>query len=137
MYDHFVRSSSFWRDSNCERCISVDNHFDMTDITELLKCIIAQENKYLESIRNSLKESELKILRLQNKSRSLEREYEERKHLIIEYRSCLRVILETAQAKKKLVISTKQQMGADSSTTQMIKVVKSLEKQRSMTTSRL
>ncbi len=109
----------------------------MKDIIELLNRIIAQETKYVESIRNSLKESELTILRLQNKSRSLEIEFEERKQLIKEYRSSLRELLETAQTKKKLVTSTKQQMGTDPSTTQMVKLVKSLEKQRSMTTSRL
>jgi lipopolysaccharide biosynthesis regulator YciM len=100
----------------------------MQDITELLKCIIAQETKYVESIRNSLKESELTILRLQNKSRSLEKESEERKQLIKECRGCLREILETAQTKKKLVTSIKQQMDIDPSTRQVIKLVKSLEK---------
>jgi len=109
----------------------------MKDITKLLNRIITQETKYVESIRNSLKESELTILRLQNKSRSLEIEFEERKQLIEEYRSCLREILETAQAKKKLVTSTNQQMDTDPSTTQMVKLVKNLKKQRSMATSRL
>jgi vacuolar-type H+-ATPase subunit H len=101
----------------------------MKDIIELLKRIITQETKYVESIRNSLKDSELTILRLQNKSRSLEIEFEERKQLIKEYRSCLRELLETAQTKKKLVTSTKQQMDIDSSTAQMVKLVGSLGKQ--------
>jgi len=96
---------------------------------ELLKRIIIQETKYVESIRNSLKDSELTILRLQNKSRSLEIEFEEHKQLIKEYRSCLRELLETAQINKKLVTSTKQNMNIDSSTVQMVKVVRSLEKQ--------
>ena len=109
----------------------------MKDITELLNRIIAQETKYVESIRNSLKESEFMILRLQNKSRSLEIEFEDRKQLIKEYRSCLKQILETNQINKKLVTSSKQQMDADPSTTQMAKLVKNLEKQRSITTSRL
>ena len=110
----------------------------MKDITELLNRIITQETKNVESIRNSLKEGELTILRLQNKSRILEIEFEERKQLIKEYRSCLKEILETAQAKKKLEVSAKQQIDTDSSATQMIsKLVKRLEKQRSMTTSRL
>lgn len=108
----------------------------MTDITELLNRIIAQETKNVETIRNSLKEGELTSLRLQNKLRSLEIEFEERRLLIKEYRSCLKEILE-AQAKKKLVPSTKQQIDTDSSTTQLTKLVKRLEKQRSMTTSRL
>ncbi len=110
---------------------------DMKDIIELLNRIITQETKYVESIRNSIKERELKILQLQNKSRSLEIEFEERTQLIKEYRNCLREILETAQAKKKLEPSTKQQTEKDSSTPQMIKVVQSLKKQRNMTTSRL
>lgn len=109
----------------------------MTDITELLNRIIAQETKNVETIRNSLKEGELTSLRLQNKLRSLEIEFEERRLLIKEYRSCLKEIIETAQAKKKLVTSTKQQIGTASSTTQLTKLVKRLEKQRSMTTSRL
>lgn len=109
----------------------------MKDITELLNRIIAQETKYVESIRNSLKESEFMILRLQNKSRSLELEFEDRKQLIKEYRSCLKQILETNQVNKKLVTSSKQQIDTDLSTTQMAKLVKSLEKQRSITTSRL
>ena len=101
----------------------------MKDIIELLKRIITQETKYVESIRNSLKEGDLTILRLQNKSRSLEIEFEERKQLIKEYRSCLRELFETAQTKKKLVTSTKQQMDIDSSTAQMVKLVGSLGKQ--------
>ena len=115
----------------------------MKDIAKLLNRIITQETRNVESIRNSLKEGELTILRLQNKSRSLEIEFEERKQLIKEYRSCLKEILETAQAKKKLVTSTivtstKQQIDTDSSTTQMIdKLVKRIEKQRSMTTKRI
>jgi hypothetical protein len=101
----------------------------MKDIIELLKRIIAQDTKYVESIRNSLKEGDLTILRLQNKSRSLEIEFEERKQLIKEYRSCLRELLETPQTKKELVTSTKQQMDIDSSTAQMVKLVGSLGKQ--------
>lgn len=99
----------------------------MQDTIELLKRIIAQETKYIESIRNSLREGELTILRLQNKSRSLEKEFEERKQLIKGYRGSLRDILEMAQT-KKLVTSTKQQMDIDSSTRQMTKLVKSSEK---------
>lgn len=133
-----MRSLGFWRDSNCERLYFSGQPFcDMTDITELLNRIIAQETKNVETIRNSLKEGELTSLRLQNKLRSLEIEFEERRLLIKEYRSCLKEIIETAQAKKKLVTSTKQQIGTDSSTTQLTKLVKRLEKQRSMTTSRL
>ena len=122
-------SLGFRRDSNCENQYFNEEPFaTMQDITELLKRIIAQETKHVESIRNSLKEGQLTILRLQNKSRSLEKEFEERKQLIKEYRGRLIDILETAQTKKKLVTSTKQQMDTDPSTRQMIKLVKSLEK---------
>jgi len=100
----------------------------MKDITKLLKLIISQETKYVESIRNSLKESELIILRLQNKSRAFEKEFEERKQLIKEYRSYLREISETAQTKNKTVTSTKQQMDIGPSDAQMIKLVKYSEK---------
>ena len=119
----------------------------MKDIIELLNRIIVQETKNVESIRNSLKEGEIAILRLQNKSRMLEIEFEEHTQLIKEYRSCLKEILETTQAKKKLemtqakkklVTPTKQQIDTDSSTTQMIsRLVKRLEKHRNMTTNRL
>lgn len=101
----------------------------MKDVTELLKSMIAQDTKYVESMRRSLKDDELTILRLQNKSRNLEREIEERKQLIKEHRNNFTSISEATQANVKLELSTKQQMEKGSSTTQMIKLVKSLEKQ--------
>lgn len=99
----------------------------MKDITELLKHIIAHETKYVESMRHSLKEDGLTILRLQNKSRALEKEIEERKQLILEYRSYLRNVSEMAQVGMKLMPS-KQHIDTDSSVTQ-ITLVKNLEKQ--------
>jgi len=91
----------------------------MKDATELLRLIIAHETKYVESMRHSLKEDELTILRLQNKSRNLEKEIEERKQLIEEYRSYLKDISEAAYTRMKLIPSTEQQMDKQSSTTKI------------------
>jgi hypothetical protein len=98
----------------------------MKDATELLMRIIAHEIKYVNSMRHSLKEDELTILRLQNKSRGLEKEIEKRKQLIEEYRGYLKDISETAYTRMRLVPSTKHQMNTDSSTT---KIINSLENQ--------
>jgi len=78
----------------------------MKDSTELLMRIIAHENKYIESMRLSLKEDELTILRLQNKSRGIEKEIEDRKQLIDEYRCYLRETSEVSCNKMKLILST-------------------------------
>lgn len=78
----------------------------MKDSTELLKRIIAHENKHIESMRLLLKEDELTILRLQNKSRSIEKEIEERKQLIDEYRCYLRETSEMPFTRMKLIAST-------------------------------
>ena len=75
----------------------------MKDTTKLLKRIISQDTKYVESMRRSLKDDELTILRLQNKSRSLEKEIEERKQLIKEHRNHLMSTSEEAQTKAELV----------------------------------
>jgi hypothetical protein len=78
----------------------------MKDSAELLMRIIAHENKYIESMRLSLKEDELTILRLQNKSRGIEKEIEDRKQLIDEYRCYLRETSDVSCSKMKLVFST-------------------------------
>ena len=91
----------------------------MKDTTKLLKRIIFQDTKYIESMRHSLKDDELTILRLQNQSRSLEKEIEERKQLIKEHRNHFRGISEAAQTKAELVPSTEQQMDKQSSTTKI------------------
>ncbi len=91
----------------------------MKDTTKLLKRIISQDTKYVESMRRSLKDDELTILRLQNKSRSLEKKIEECKQLIKEYRNHLMSTSEAAQTKAKLVPSTEQQMDKQSSTTKI------------------
>jgi len=91
----------------------------MKDVTELLMRIISHETKYVESMRHSLKEDELTILRLQNKSRGLEKEIEERKQLIEEYRGYLKNISEEAYSRMKLIPSTSRQMDTESSTTKI------------------
>jgi DNA-binding transcriptional MerR regulator len=91
----------------------------MKDTTKLLKRIISQDTKYVESMRRSLKDDELTILRLQNKSRSLEKKIEECKQLIKEYRNHFMSTSEAAQTKAKLVPSTEQQMDKQSSTTKI------------------
>jgi predicted RNase H-like nuclease (RuvC/YqgF family) len=91
----------------------------MKDTTKLLKRIISQDTKYVESMRRSLKDDEFTIRRLQNKSRSLEKKIEECKQLIKEYRNHLMSTSEAAQTKAKLVPSTEQQMDKQSSTTKI------------------
>jgi len=91
----------------------------MKDTIKLLKRIISQDTKYVESMRRSLKDDELTILRLQNKSRSLEKEIEERKQLIKEHRNHFMGVSEEAQTKAELVPSTEQQMDKQSSTTKI------------------
>ena len=91
----------------------------MKDATELLRHIIAHDTKHVESMRHSLKEDELMILRLQNKARNLEKEIEWRKQLIEEYRGYLRDISEAADTRMKLIPSTEQQMDKQSSTTKV------------------
>ncbi len=102
----------------------------MKDATELLMHLlvinIAHETKYVKSMRHSLKEDKLTILRLQNKTRVLEKVIEVRKQLIEEYRGYIKVISEGAYTRMKLVPSTKHQMNTDSSTT---KIIRSLENQ--------
>ena len=75
----------------------------MKDTTKLLKRIISQDTKYVESMRRSLKDDELTIRRLQNKSRILENEIEERKQLIKKHRNHLMSTSEEAQTKAELV----------------------------------
>ena len=98
----------------------------MKNATELLMRIIAHENKYVESMRHTLKEGVLTILRLQNKLRVLEIEIEEHKQLIEEYRGYLKDTSETDYIGMKLVHSTKRLMDSKLSTTQS-ELIKSLE----------
>ena len=93
----------------------------MKDIIEVLKRIIALESKYVESMRHSLKEDERTILRLQNKSKSVEKEIEERTQLIKEYVKC---ISEVAQTNKKPAPSAKKMMNKYKSATRLVRLVK-------------
>lgn len=93
----------------------------MKEIIEVLKRIITLESKNVESMRHSLKEDERTILQLQNKSKSVEKEIEERKQLIKEYVKC---ISEVAQTNMKSASSIKKLMDVDASTTQQIRLVK-------------
>ena len=68
----------------------------MKEVTELLKRIITQDVKYVESMRRSLKDDEFTIIRLQNKTRNLEKKIEELKKLIKEC-SCHLRLTDTGQ----------------------------------------
>ena len=91
----------------------------MKDVTDLLMRVIAHENKYIDSMRHSLKEDELTILRLQNKLKGLEKEIEERKQIIEEYRSYLRSLSEVDYSSIKLIPSTKHLINMKSSIAQL------------------
>ena len=97
----------------------------MKDAVKLMKYIIGNETKFIEAMRHSLKEDEFTILRLQNKSKSLEKQIEERKQLIKEYRSYLGSLPKSAHTRAKLIPATRNQM--DSGT--LIESVESIEKQ--------
>ncbi len=62
----------------------------MRNPREMLRHIIAYESRSIESMTISLKEDELTILRLQNKASCLQKEIEERKQLVKEYRNYLK-----------------------------------------------
>lgn len=100
----------------------------MKDFTELLMYIIAQETKYIETMRHSFKEDELTILRLKNKTRAIEKEIDERKKLIEEYRGYLRDISDPGKVRMKLISPTMRQIDTDLSATN-IQFEKCIEKQ--------
>ena len=89
----------------------------MKDNIELLEGIIANETKFVETMRHSLKEDELTILRLQNKTKALEKEVEERKQLIKEYRGHLVSLARLAHTRMKQMPSIGRQMVTNTSTT--------------------
>ena len=82
----------------------------MKDTKEILRRIIFNETQYIESMGISLKEDEQTILRLQNKASCLQREIEERKQLVEEYRSYLRYGSEKRGANIRLITSMEQQL---------------------------
>ena len=98
------------------------------DVTELLMRIIAKESKLIESMRHTLKEDELTILRLKNKQRVLAIEIEERKKLVDEYRVYLKDISETAKTRMELVSSKKNHTHMSLPNTN-IRSIKNLEKE--------
>jgi len=87
----------------------------MKDARQILLRIITHEVQYIESMFLSLKEDERTILRLQNKANCLQKEIEERKQLIEEYRSYLKNGSDDSCARMRLIPSTKHQMDTKSS----------------------
>lgn len=87
----------------------------MRDTKEILRRIISNETRYIESMGISLKEDEQTILRLQNKASCLRREIEERKQLVEEYRSYLKHGSDKPGANIRLIPSMEQRLDAHSS----------------------
>ncbi len=87
----------------------------MKNAKDILLRIITHEVQYIESMFLSLKEDERTILRLQNKANYLQREIEERKQLIEEYRSYLKKGTDESSARMRLIPSTEHQMDTKSS----------------------
>ncbi len=87
----------------------------MKNARDILLRIITHEVQYIESMFLSLKEDERTILRLQNKANCLQREIEERKQLIEEYRSYLKNESNESSARMRLIPSTEHQVDTKSS----------------------
>lgn len=87
----------------------------MKDTKEILRRIISNETQYIESMGISLKEDERTILRLQNKASCLQREIEERKQLVKEYRGYMKHGPEKSGASIRLIPSMEQQLNTNSS----------------------
>ena len=86
----------------------------MRDSREMLRRIIAYESRSIESMTLSLKEDELTILRLQNKANNLQREIEERKQLVKEYRNYLKRGSGDSSTKIRLIPSAGQPLDTKS-----------------------
>ncbi len=82
----------------------------MNDNIELLNQLIDSEIKSIESMLHLNKEDELTILRLQSKLKVVEKNIEEHKQLIKEYRSHLRDMSESTYTRTKLNPSKKSQL---------------------------
>ena len=80
----------------------------------MLRHIIAYESRSIESMTLSLKEDELTILRLQNKANNLQREIEERKQLVKEYRNYLKRGSGDSSTKIRLIPSAGQPLDTKS-----------------------
>ena len=100
----------------------------MKDTIERLNCIIVNETKSIETMRHSLKEDELTILRLQNKLRALEKDIGVRKQLIKEYRDYLGNMSKSTHTRTKLIPARRSHLDTDPSIAR-IKSVGRLEKQ--------
>jgi len=87
----------------------------MKDARDMLRRIIVQEVQYIEAMSLSLKQDEQTILRLQNKANCLQKEIEERKELIEEYRSYLKHGSDQPSAKIRLIPSAGQHLDTESS----------------------
>ena len=85
------------------------NFNKVKDTTELLMSIIHNEEKYVKSLRHTLKEDELTILRLKNKVNVLEAEIKKRKQLVEEYRVYLKRIPENTNSGMDLAPLLKSQ----------------------------
>jgi len=81
----------------------------------MLRRIIVQEVQYIEAMSLSLKQDERTILRLQNKANCLQKEIEERKELIEEYRNYLKHGSDQPSAKIRLIPSAGQHLDTKSS----------------------
>ena len=86
----------------------------MRNPREMLRHIIAFESRSIESMTISLKEDELTILRLQNKANCLQKEIEERKKLVKEYRNYLKLSSGDPSAKIRLIPSAGQPLDTKS-----------------------
>ncbi len=86
----------------------------MRNPREMLRHIIAFESRSIESMTISLKEDELTILRLQNKANCLQKEIEERKRLVKEYRNYLKRSLGDSRTKIRLIPSAGQPLDTKS-----------------------
>jgi len=87
----------------------------MKDAKDMLRRIIVLEVQYIETMSLSLKQDERIILRLQNKANCLQKEIEERKQLIEEYRSYLKHGSDQPSAKIRLIPSAGQHLDTESS----------------------
>lgn len=106
----------------------------MKDNIEILNCIIVNEAKSIETMRHSLKEDELTILRLQNKLKALEKDIGERKQLIKKYRGYLGNIPKSTHTRTKLVPAERRQPDTDPSITR-IKSIRKLDRKTGMISS--
>jgi len=106
----------------------------MKDNIEILNCIIVNQAKSIETMRHSLKEDELTILRLQNKLKALEKDIGERKQLIKKYRGYLGNMPKSTHTRTKLVPTKRRPQDTDPSITR-IKSVGKLDRKTGMISS--